>query len=121
MNPPGGQVGLAEELAALFATKTAAEWEAQLADTGAAVGPVRTIEDLLDDPHLAARGALVELDDDQHTRVLRTPVRLRDETGAERPVQLGPPPALGEHTDAALADAGFAADEIARLHDRDAV
>jgi crotonobetainyl-CoA:carnitine CoA-transferase CaiB-like acyl-CoA transferase len=36
-------------------------------------------------------------------------------------VQLGPPPALGEHTDAVLADAGFTADEIAALHDRDAV
>jgi crotonobetainyl-CoA:carnitine CoA-transferase CaiB-like acyl-CoA transferase len=121
MSPPGGQAGLAQELAALFATKTAAEWEAQLADAGAAVGPVRTIEDLLDDPHLAAREVLVELEDDQHARVVRTPVRLRDETGAERPVQLGPPPALGEHTDTALADAGFTADEIARLHDRDAV
>ena len=121
MDPPGGQAGLAEELAALFATKPAAEWEAQLAAAGAAVGPVRSIEDLLDDPHLAARGALVELDDDRHTRVLRTPVRLRDAAGAERPVRLGPPPALGEHTDAVLADAGFTADEIAALHDRDAV
>ena len=121
MNPPGGQAGLAAELAELFATKTAAEWDAQLGDAGAAVGPVHAIEDLLDDPHLAARDVLVELDDDQHTRVVRTPVRLRDETGAERPVQLGPPPALGEHTDAALAAAGFTADEIAGLHDRDAV
>jgi crotonobetainyl-CoA:carnitine CoA-transferase CaiB-like acyl-CoA transferase len=121
MNPPGGQSALAEELAAVFATKPAADWEAQLADAGAAVGPVRSIEDLLDDPHLAARGALVELDDDAHTRVLRTPVRLRDETGAERPVHLGPPPALSEHTDTALADAGFTADEIAGFHDRGAV
>ncbi len=121
MNPPGGQAALAEELAAVFATKPAADWEAQLADAGAAVGPVRSIEDLLDDPHLAARGALVELDDDAHTRVLRTPVRLRDETGAERPVHLGPPPALSEHTDTALADAGFTADEIAGFHDRGAV
>jgi crotonobetainyl-CoA:carnitine CoA-transferase CaiB-like acyl-CoA transferase len=121
MNPPGGQAGLAAELAALFATRTAADWEAQLADAGAAVGPVRMIEDLLDDPHVAARGALVELDDDQHTRVVRTPVRLRDHTGAERPVRLGPPPGLGEHTDAALAEVGFTADEIAALHDRDAV
>jgi crotonobetainyl-CoA:carnitine CoA-transferase CaiB-like acyl-CoA transferase len=121
MNPPGGQAALAAELADLFATKPAADWEATLADAGAAVGPVRSIEDLLDDPHLAARGALVELDDDSHTRVLRTPVRLRDETGAERPVQLGPPPALSEHTDTALADAGFTADEIAAFHDRDAV
>jgi len=121
MNPPGGQRALADELAAVFATRSAAEWEAQLADAGAAVGPVRSIEDLLDDPHLAARGALVELDDDSHTRVLRTPVRLRDETGAERPVQLAPPPALGEHTDTALADAGFTDDEIAAFHDRNAV
>src|SRR5215207_3097637 len=121
MSPPGGQAALAEELAAVFATKPAGEWEALLADTGAAVGPVRSVEDLLDDPHVAARGVLVELDDDTHTRVLRTPVRLRDETGAERPLHLGAPPALGEHTDAALAAAGFTAGEIAGFHDRDAV
>ncbi|HLM16894.1 MAG TPA: CaiB/BaiF CoA-transferase family protein [Acidimicrobiia bacterium] len=121
MSPPGGQAALAEELAAVFATKPAGEWEALLADTGAAVGPVRSVEDLLDDPHVAARGVLVELDDDTHTRVLRTPVRLRDETGAERPLHLGAPPALGEHTDTALADAGFTADEIAGFHDRGAV
>jgi alpha-methylacyl-CoA racemase len=120
-DPPGGQAALADELAALFATKPAADWEAQLADAGAAVGPVRSIEELVDDPHLAARRALVELDDDTHTRVLRTPVRLRDVTGAEQPVRLSPPPALGEHTDAALSSAGFTADEIADLHDRDAV
>jgi alpha-methylacyl-CoA racemase len=120
-SPPGGQAGLAAELAELFATRPAAEWEAQLADAGAAVGPVRTIEDLLDDPHLAARGALVELDDDRHTRVLRTPVRLHDAAGAERPVHLGPPPGLGEHTDDALAAAGFTPEEIAGFHDRGAV
>jgi crotonobetainyl-CoA:carnitine CoA-transferase CaiB-like acyl-CoA transferase len=121
MNPPGGQAALAEELAAVFATKPAADWEAQLADAGAAVGPVRSIEELLVDPHLAARDSLVELDDDAHTRVLRTPVRLRDAQGAERPVHLGPPPALSEHTDTALAEAGFTADEIAGFHDRGAV
>jgi CoA:oxalate CoA-transferase len=82
---------------------------------------VRSIEELLVDPHLAARDSLVELDDDAHTRVLRTPVRLRDAQGAERPVHLGPPPALSEHTDTALAEAGFTADEIAGFHDRGAV
>ena len=100
----------------MFATKPAAEWEAQLADAGAAVGPVRSIEDLLDDPHLPARGALVELDDDRHTRVLRTPVRLRDATGAER---AGAPPAHRPRSASTptprSADAGFTADEIAAL------
>jgi crotonobetainyl-CoA:carnitine CoA-transferase CaiB-like acyl-CoA transferase len=120
-DPPGGQAGLADALAELFATRTAAEWEARLADAGAAVGPVRSIDELLDDPHLVAREAIVELDDNTHTRVLRTPVRLRDKNGAERPVQLGAPPALGEHTDSALAAAGFTTDEIIDLHDRGAV
>lgn len=121
MDPPGGQAGLVAELAAVFATKTAAEWETQLADAGAAVGPVRSVEELLDDPHVAARGALVELDDGRGTRVLRTPVRLRDAEGAEVPVHLAAPPGLGEHTDSALAAAGFTADEIAGFHDRGAV
>lgn len=121
MHPPDGQAALADELAKLFATKPVAEWEAQLADAGAAVGPVRDVAELLDDPHLTARGALVELDDGRSTRVLRTPVRLRDASGSERPVHLGPPPALGEHTDGALTDAGFSAEEIAAFHDRDAV
>ena len=122
MDPPGGQAGLAEELAALFATKPAAEWEAQLADAGAAVGPVRSIEDLLDDPHLAARGALVELDDDRaHARAAHPGAAARRRPAPNGRCDLGPPPALGEHTDTALADAGFTADEIAGLHDRGAV
>ncbi len=32
-----------------------------------------------------------------------------------------PPAARGEHTDAALADWGFSADDIARLHETEAV
>lgn len=109
------------DLADLFAGRTAAEWEAALGDTEAAVGPVLTVEELLDDPHVEARGAIVELDDDTHTRTVRGPVRLRDAEGNERPFQPSPPPAIGEHTDEALAAAGFDAAAIAALHDRDAV
>ena len=119
--PPDQQDAMADELTALFATRTAAEWEAALADIGACVGPVRTVADLFDDEHVKARGAVVELDDGARTRVLRTPVRLRDAEGNEATVQLGPAPGLGEHTDAALAAAGFDANEIADFHARGVV
>jgi alpha-methylacyl-CoA racemase len=114
--PADGQDALADDLAALFATRPAAEWVALLADVGAAVGPVSTVEDLLVDEHVRARGSIVELGDEHRTRALRSPVRLRDAGGTEPAFSPGPPPELGEHTDAALAAAGFTPDEIATLH-----
>ncbi len=113
--PPGEQDALAVELAAIFATQPAAEWVERLGDTAAAVGPVLTVDDLLDDPHVRARGSIVELAG-EGTRVLRTPVRIADADGAAAPFAPSSPPALGEHTDGALTAAGFGADEIAILH-----
>ena len=113
--PPEGQAALADELAAIFAGRPAAEWVARL-PAEAAVGPVNTVDDLFDDPHVQARGSVVELSG-AGTRALRSPVRLRHRDGSEEPFAAGPPPGPGEHTDAALAAAGFASDEIAALHD----
>ncbi len=117
---PEEQDALAAELAAIFATKPAAEWVRRLGDTAAAVGPVLTVADLLEDPHVQARGSIVELEGDG-ARVLRTPVRFADADGATAPFAPGTPPALGEHTDAALAAAGFTADDITALHHDGAV
>jgi crotonobetainyl-CoA:carnitine CoA-transferase CaiB-like acyl-CoA transferase len=115
--PPEGQAALADELAAIFASRPAAEWVARL-PAEAAVGPVNTVDDLFDDPHVQARGSVVELSGaGAGTRALRSPVRLRHRDGSEEPFAAGPPPGPGEHTDAALAAAGFAPDEIAALHD----
>jgi crotonobetainyl-CoA:carnitine CoA-transferase CaiB-like acyl-CoA transferase len=113
-----GQAALATELAGIFATRTAAEWVEQLGDTAAAVGPVLSVEDLLGDAHTAARGSLIDLTgpDGVPVRALRTPVRYVEADGTPVPFAPGPPPALGEHTDAALAAAGFDADEIAAFH-----
>jgi len=119
--PPDDQDALAAELAALFASRPAAEWLSRLQDAGAMVGPVATVEELLTAEHVEARGSIVELDDGRATRVLRTPVHLRDTTGAETAFAPRPPPALGEHTDTALAAAGFSDDEIADLHEADVV
>jgi len=118
--PADGQDALAEDLAALFASRPAADWVARLADAGAAVGPVCTVEDLLTDAHVVSRGSIVELDD-AGTRALRSPVRLRGVDGTEPSFEPGPPPELGEHTDGALAAAGFTVDEITALHRAGAV
>src|SRR5205807_5520270 len=48
------------EVAAAFRTKTRDEWTALLAPADTCVTPVLSITELVDDPHLAARGAFVE-------------------------------------------------------------
>jgi crotonobetainyl-CoA:carnitine CoA-transferase CaiB-like acyl-CoA transferase len=68
---------------------------------------------MLVDPQALMNGALATV---QHptlgaVRVLGVPVRLTGTPGAAA----GPPPALGEHTDAILAEAGLPPTEIARL------
>ncbi len=115
--PPDEQRTVAEQLEQVFATRPAGEWVDLLADAGAGVGPVNRVEDLFDDAHVQARGSIVTLGGDPDgARVLRTPVRLLDADGTEAPFAPDPPPAVGEHTDAVLAAAGFTADETAALH-----
>ena len=88
--PPEGQAALADELAAIFATRPAAEWVERL-PAAAAVGPVNTVDDLFDDPHVQARGSVVELTGDgAGTRALRSPVRLRRPDGSEDAVRRRP-------------------------------
>jgi alpha-methylacyl-CoA racemase len=111
--PPDEQDALAAELETLFASRPSAAWLELLVDAGAGVGPVNAVGDLLDDPHVQARGSVITLDGDPAgTRVLRTPVRLRDADGYEPPFAPTAPPASGAHTDDALAAAGFTDDEI---------
>ena len=103
------QVALKAELAAIFRTKTRAEWETFAKERDCCLEPVLTPGELASDPHLTARKLFFELDVGG-TKVgqYRTPVTPKDECFL-------PPPASGEHTDAILADGGFAEAEIAAL------
>jgi crotonobetainyl-CoA:carnitine CoA-transferase CaiB-like acyl-CoA transferase len=96
-----------------LAARTAAEWEARFAEADVPCTRVRSVPDLLVDPQALLNGALATV---AHptlgpVRLLGVPVRLAGTPGAPA----GPPPALGEHTDAVLAEAGLSAPEIARL------
>lgn len=88
MNPANWDA-YAEKLAALFATRTQAEWCELLEGTDACFAPVLDIEEARDHPHMKARGAYVEHDGAWHTapapRFSRTPgsVRSSSDDGAD--------------------------------------
>ncbi len=87
MNPANWD-DYAEKLAALFKTKTQAEWTELLEGTDACFAPVLSLDEARDHPHMKARGAFVEHDGEWHTapapRFSRTPgsVRSSDDDGA---------------------------------------
>jgi alpha-methylacyl-CoA racemase len=66
-----------EELAAIFATKTRAEWCALLEGTDGCFAPVLTLQESFEHPHLRDRGAYVVRDGQHHAaaapRFSRTP------------------------------------------------
>jgi alpha-methylacyl-CoA racemase len=100
--------GLKERFAAVFRTKTRDEWCAILEGTDACFAPVLSLAEAPSHPHNVARGTFVEVagvvQPAPAPRFSRTPGAVQS-----------PPARPGEHTDAALADWGFPADEIAAL------
>jgi alpha-methylacyl-CoA racemase len=100
-------------LAAVFATRPAAEWVDHLGPLGAAIGAVNDRGDLVSDPQVQSRGSVIEVDG---TLVPGNPIRMADLDGPRTATAATVPPTVGEHTDAVLADAGYTATEIAELH-----
>jgi crotonobetainyl-CoA:carnitine CoA-transferase CaiB-like acyl-CoA transferase len=77
------------------------------------VGPVYTIEQMLEDPQLQHNGSFFETEDPEtgRRREARPPARF-----SKTPQEPGGlAPALGEHTEAVLAELGYDADGIAAL------
>jgi formyl-CoA transferase/CoA:oxalate CoA-transferase len=101
-------------VAEVFLRRTRAEWIALLNDAGIPAGSVRNLHEVLTDEQLLAREMVHTLPHASagSVQVLGTPVKLSATPGAVRSA----PPALGEHTDAVLAeDLGLAAGDIAAL------
>ena len=97
----------------VFRTRSCAEWIRILNDAGVANGEVRDIGQMLNDPQLGARRMIETL---MHptvgaTRVIGAPIKLSETSASVRT----PPPVLGQHTDAVLAEIGYDAPAIADL------
>jgi alpha-methylacyl-CoA racemase len=105
---------LKERFAALFKTKTRDEWCRIMEGTDICFAPVLSLAEAPEHPHMKARGTFVEVDGVQQPgpapRFSRTAAKI------ERP-----PAHPGEHTDEALADWGFASDELAKLRESGAI
>ena len=98
------------ELAAIFATKTLAEWTAFFAERDCLVEPVLEPAELAAHALHRAREVFFEMDGGPGVGTItqtRTPLG--------RPAHATPPPRLGEHSRDVLADYGFSDAEITKL------
>ncbi len=106
-----------EEVEALFATRTRAEWLDLLRPADCCCEPVLEGDELFEHPLHTGRGAFFEVAGLGATvRHARTPVRFDGHD-----VPRGAPPGLGEHTAAVLSEGGFSAQEIQELERRGAI
>ena len=99
-----------------LARDTRANWTSRLMAAGVPSGPVRSVDEVLADAQLAARGMIERLTHATAGEIalLGVPVKLSDTPGGVRTA----PPVLGEHTDAVLHEIGLTDAEISTLREQ---
>jgi crotonobetainyl-CoA:carnitine CoA-transferase CaiB-like acyl-CoA transferase len=105
---------LREKLNARLSTRPALEWTRELIDAGIPAGPIYTLDQVFNDPHVLHNGFAEEIEHPVIGRLRQLSNPLRMESIGKRTVR-SHPPLLGEHSEAVLGDFGLAPDEIARL------
>lgn len=103
-----------EKIASAIRTKTQAEWAEIVEGTDACMAPILSIPEAFEHPHLKARGTFVEYGGQMQPAP--APRFSRTKPEIQRPAA-----SLGEHTDEALQDWGFSAEEVAKLRAAGAV
>jgi crotonobetainyl-CoA:carnitine CoA-transferase CaiB-like acyl-CoA transferase len=108
--PPGkAQHPVREFLREAFRTRTRAEWVEWFKGRDIPFAPVKTLPEVLDDPHFRQRDMVMT--DSRGWDHIGTPIRFADEPGSVR-FDL---PALGQHSQAILRTLGYAEGEIDKL------
>ncbi len=104
---------LKAELSAALAARSGAEWLALFCEAGLPCGPINSIEDVVNDPQVAARNMVVEVDDPNAGRVklFGCPIKM---SAFDDPHERLTAPALDGDRAAILAELGTARTSTAR-------
>ncbi len=106
-----------DALAPLMRTRTTVEWVEKLEALKIGCGPINTLEQVFADPHVQARGCVVEMPhaSGETVKVIANPVRLSATPAAYNSA----PPLLGQHTAEVLGGLlGMGEAEIAALKEK---
>lgn len=112
---------LRDELEISLKTKSAAEWDEILIDSGVPAAPVVSIPTALRSEQVAHRGLVNTVESPAEAGGTVQVLGLPTHVDGRAVSPAGPPPKLGEHTDQVLAEAGFDDSEIARLRQENAI
>jgi crotonobetainyl-CoA:carnitine CoA-transferase CaiB-like acyl-CoA transferase len=106
------------ELDAVFARHTFVEWKELLAKLDAPWAPVQSVQEVVEDPQVAANGYVgqVELEDGAAYRLPAVPLQLDEQAPPLRRA-----PEHGEHTEALLLELGYHWDAISKLAEQGAI
>ena len=107
---------ISARLAEWCAERSSAEVLAAMEEARIPAGPVLSPQEVLEDPHIAAKGLFRHTDYpglERPAPVMTTPVELSATPGSVRQRA----PTLGEHTDHIMGELGYSGEEIARLRE----
>ncbi|MBH1945529.1 CoA transferase [Erythrobacter sp. YJ-T3-07] len=107
---PAQWPALKDRLAAIFKSKTRAEWDEALEHTDVCYAPVLTMSEAREHPHMAARETFIDVADSPQP----APAPRYSGTATATP---SPAPMPGDDSDAILAGLGVEDDEVARLRE----